>query len=358
MEIKKSGPTVFVLCQLDDRYFKGLVGKYEFDLHFVLQGKDCEAGDHIVRARSAWFGTRSISAEVDLDAGIYEVVPKIVATRDADAPEVQDVVKKVAEKNPQKLRQIGMNYDIANARGASELTEVEKKQKEQKKKDAAENKKKKEDEEAKEKADFEAWKKEEKAEYEAWKNEKNEKARLAKEPPKDESTKTDSTPATTPATTETAESKEEVSSPATVAEEKSEAKAEAPKPSEDDRAEPKTSPGDTKDEALKIPGGDNHPDHTTGAPHPSAPPSMVDGPGPYRPIYGRSVYGDVPPPPPPPGDKAQADNEPKTWNAVCVLGLRVYSQDPDVSIKLVKPKDQEEGAILDVDGDTPAGATM
>jgi hypothetical protein len=50
--------------------------------------------------------------------------------------------------------------------------------------------------------------------------------------------------------------------------------------------------------------------------------------------------------------------EPKPWNAVCVLGLRVYSQDPEVSIKLVKPKDVEEGAILDVDGETAAGATM
>jgi hypothetical protein len=36
----------------------------------------------------------------------------------------------------------------------------------------------------------------------------------------------------------------------------------------------------------------------------------------------------------------------------------VYSLDPEVSIQLVKPKDVEEGAILDVDGDTAAGATM
>jgi hypothetical protein len=40
-----------------------------------------------------------------------------------------------------------------------------------------------------------------------------------------------------------------------------------------------------------------------------------------------------------------------------VLGLRVYSQDPKVSIKLIKPKNEEEGAILDV-GDVAAGATM
>ncbi|KAH7385464.1 hypothetical protein DE146DRAFT_207055 [Phaeosphaeria sp. MPI-PUGE-AT-0046c] len=365
VEIKKSGPTVFVLCQLDDRYFKGLEGKYDFDLHFVLQRQNCEAGDHIVRARSAWFGTRSISAEVDLEVGIYEVVPKIEATRDADAPEVQDVVKKVAEKNPQKLRQIGMNYDIANARGASELTDEQKKKREQKKKEAAEKKKKKEEEEAKAKEDFEAWKKEEKAEYEAW---KKEKGRRATDSPKEESSKPDTKDEEKkadpgPGSVDTAESKEEVVSPATVDEEKSETKVEASKSSEDKQEQPSKAdqeapPQDLKEEALKVPDNDLQRDHTAGAHQPSAPPSMVDGPGPYRPMYGRSVYGDVPPPPPAAGEKAQADSGPKTWNAVCVLGLRVYSQDPDVSIKLVKPKDEEEGAILDVDGNTPAGATM
>jgi hypothetical protein len=127
-------------------------------LHFVLQEKDCEAGDHIVRARGAWFGNRSISAEINLEPGIYEVLPKIEASRDADAPDVQEMVVKLAEAKPQKLRQIGLNYDIANAKGVDEPTEEEKKKREQKKKEAAEKKKKKLDQEAKEKKDFEAWK--------------------------------------------------------------------------------------------------------------------------------------------------------------------------------------------------------
>ena len=42
---------------------------------------------------------------------------------------------------------------------------------------------------------------------------------------------------------------------------------------------------------------------------------------------------------------------------VCVLGLRVYSQDSETKITLVKPKNPEEGASLNVD-DAPAGATM
>ncbi|KAK1468190.1 calpain family cysteine protease [Colletotrichum cuscutae] len=44
------------------------------------------------------------------------------------------------------------------------------------------------------------------------------------------------------------------------------------------------------------------------------------------------------------------------WNAVCVLGLRVYARDPEVSIRLVKPSDAEEASSLIVDGEA-AGAT-
>lgn len=347
----------------------------------MLQEQNAEPGDHIVRARGAWFGNRSISAEVDLDVGIYEVLPKIEASRDGDAPDVHDVVTKVAERNPQKLRQIGLNYDIANAKGFDEPTEEEKKEKERKKKDAADKKKKKLEEEAKDKADFEAWKREEKAEYEAWKKEKEREKGKGKTTSKEGDTKDDtkeseakkedlpvatevkddkpekneqSTPVEPPA------AKDESASPSTAVEQKGEAKVDTTEAKEDN--DTKTKPSDGADAS-----DDEAPQHTPEdeAPpqHPLPPASMIDGPLPYRPMYGRhpdSVYGDVPPPPPPPQQVSgpPADNSPKPWNAVCVLGLRVYSQDPEVSIKLIKPKDAEEGALLDVDGDTAAGATM
>jgi hypothetical protein len=354
---------------LDDRYFRGLEGKYDFDLHFVLQERGCDAGDHIVRARGAWFGNRSISAEVDLEAGVYEVLPKIEASRDADAPDVQEVVIKVADRNPQKLRQIGLNYDIANAKGISELTEEERKQREQKKKEAAEKKKKKMQEEAKEKADLETWKKEEKADYEAWKRKKARHARLSdtgvdKTKTKDEEVKTDAAADAT----ETAKVEEDASSPSTIAEVTTDVKDEAnkgdtdvkdaeagPEAGNENETEHEDDTGDHA-EAQETPEDAGHPDDLV---------PIADGPGPspgpYRPMYRRhpdSIYGDGPQPPPPRRSRPPPDNAPKPWNAVCVLGLRVYSQDSGVSIKLVKPKDAEEGAILDVDGDTPAGATM
>ncbi|KAF2669359.1 cysteine proteinase [Microthyrium microscopicum] len=114
--IKKAGPVVVVLTQLDSRYFKGLEGPYSFELHFIL--RSIKDNEEIVRARDNPGGDRrSISAEVDLEPGEYEVIPKILAQRWDDVPRVENVVKKYAEANPQKLRQIGINHDIANAKG-------------------------------------------------------------------------------------------------------------------------------------------------------------------------------------------------------------------------------------------------
>lgn len=161
------------------------------------------------------------------------------------------------------------------------------------------------------------------------------------------------------------EDKEDAPSPSTAAGENSDTNNEAAKTgSTDADAKSEAENNDNASDDGQAPGS---PENSPPRPNPggqAAPPSIVDGPNPSRPMYYRhphSVYGYVPPPPPPPPpqqSRPAADNTPKPWNAVCVLGLRVYSQDLDVSIKLVKPKDVEEGAILDVDGDTPAGATM
>ena len=347
-----------------------------------MQEANAEAGDHIVRARGAWFGNRSISAEVDLEVGTYEVLPKIEASRDADAPDVHEVVTKVAESNPQKLRQIGMNYDIANAKGVAGVSEEEKKKKEQKKKEAAEKKKKEREEEQKEKADFEAWKKEEKAEYEAWKKEKNDreekdkpKQEGAKEAPKDSAEKKEETDAVATAVIADSikaqkdeavdttaipaeEAKPEVVIDLTIRAKDSESQNEIATgaPSNENAAEPIIEVDEPSDDEEAHHTPDNDDDVAPRHRGPPGPPSNASFRYGHR--YQDSLYGDAPPPPPPPAARSIADNEPRPWNAVCVLGLRVYSQDPEVSIKLVKPKDLEEGAILDVDGDTAAGATM
>jgi hypothetical protein len=187
----------------------GLEGQYDFELHFILQEENAPIGEHIVRARgSASGGGRSVNAEVDLLPGRYKVLPKILAWRNKAKATVEDVVKKAAEKKPQKLRQIGLNYDLAHA----------------------------------------------KAFYEDWED-------------MDET-----------------------------------------EPGEEDP------PAEANEEDTYPPNGDLGPRNTNPKPRP--------------------------------------------WNAVCAIGLRVYSKDPTVTIKLVKPEDVEEGAALALDGVIPAGATM
>src|ERR1700761_770392 len=94
----------------------GLEGQYAFELHFQLREANSRAGEYLIRARSD-MGLRSVSAEIELEKGEYEVLPKILASRYSDKPAVEDVVKRYADQNPQKLRQLGVNHDIANAKG-------------------------------------------------------------------------------------------------------------------------------------------------------------------------------------------------------------------------------------------------
>jgi hypothetical protein len=84
-----------------------------------------------VRGR-AEMGLRSASAEIELEKGEYEILPKILASRFTDKPSIEDIVKKYADKKPQKLRQIGINHDIANAKGLEkkDMEEMEEMQKE------------------------------------------------------------------------------------------------------------------------------------------------------------------------------------------------------------------------------------
>lgn len=371
VEIKKAGPTVFVLAQLDERYFLGLEGKYYFDLHFILQEAGAGPGDHIVRVRGAWFGNRSISAEVDLEPGKYEVVPKIVAWKDDDRPDVYDVVQKLANKNPQKLRQIGMNYDIANAKGVTAVTEEARKKREAKKKEAEEKKKREEEEGEKERKEFETWKREKKEREEREKAEKGESKDTAKEDAKEGENKDEQAAEKKVVDDKKAEEKEdppkeEENKDSTLVEstpKKEEALQDAtaaPTSDETQKSDTKTNPTPA-DAAAPADKKDTDTTYSADAPAPAAreqPSATAAAPDAHV-----STEEPTPAPAPAPTEAAAApakeeDKTTKPWNAVCVLGLRVYSKDAEVSIKLVGPKDAEEGAVLDVDGVIQAGATM
>jgi hypothetical protein len=113
--IPKSGPVVIVLSQLDDRYFRGLEGQYEFHLQFRLH-KEGEY-EYIVRSNKAYYMKRSVSTELDLDAGVYWVLLKITAKRYPESPTVEEVIAKTCQVRREKLLSVGLSYDMAHAKG-------------------------------------------------------------------------------------------------------------------------------------------------------------------------------------------------------------------------------------------------
>ncbi|KUJ13041.1 cysteine proteinase [Mollisia scopiformis] len=119
------GHVVIVLSQLDDRYFRGLEGQYFFKLNFRLHSSDNLGGDdYIARSHGNSIMFRSVVAELpDLQDGTYSVVVKVVAERNQKAYSVEEVVEKMCrdktDKYREKFSQVGLSYNMAHSKGAS-----------------------------------------------------------------------------------------------------------------------------------------------------------------------------------------------------------------------------------------------
>lgn len=124
------------MIKLDDRYFYGLEGQYVFHLHFRLE-KEGES-DYIVRSHGNYFMRRSVSTDIELEPGTYSVLMKITAKR-WGRPTPEQVIRESCRHRQDKLIHIGLAYDLAHAKGQIKETEREKglrKQREEKKKAA------------------------------------------------------------------------------------------------------------------------------------------------------------------------------------------------------------------------------
>lgn len=137
MNITEAGPVVIVLSQLDTRYFKGLAGEYTFVLKFRVQKEGEE--DYLVRSHSSHFMGRSVNAEINLDPGRYHVLMKITAFRHDDLESTEQVVRRLAPSRREKLVQVGLSYDLAHAKGL--VTETEQEHRENERRKAAQRKK-------------------------------------------------------------------------------------------------------------------------------------------------------------------------------------------------------------------------
>lgn len=401
-----------VVLQLDERYFKGFEGQYLFELHFLLQQEGAEVGDHIARARpsSAGHWQRSVSAEVDLEEpGRYEVIPMIIATKVDDMDPVEEVVKDWAEKNPQKLRQIGLNYDIAHLKAAAPKSEGKKDEKPKDQQEMVAGESKKDDfkeepaaESGVEKAPAEAAKEEALAEEqlaeaskegppandpEAETVKKETSAEEASKEVTNEEVSADEEPKEAAKEEEPEESakeeepkesaqEEELEEAAKEEEPKEAAKDEEPKESfkEEEPRESAREEAPTEEPPMEVAKETEtavtaqslaEPSHASGG-KPKAASGQPLGAGPAQAVVEvpeaadeEAEEKDVKKPEPKSGDDSEeaADANTSSWNAVCSVGLRVFSKDPSVIIKLVTPSTIEEGSTLDVGGNA-SGATM
>lgn len=122
--VTKPGPVVVVLSQLDSRYFRGLEGEYTFQLHFRFEKDGDES--FMVRSHSNYSMSRSVSTDIDLEAGTYSVLMKITAKRWVGDSTPDQVIRNSCMNRPEKLIQVGLSYDLAHAKGEIRETEKEK----------------------------------------------------------------------------------------------------------------------------------------------------------------------------------------------------------------------------------------
>jgi hypothetical protein len=129
------GPVVIVLAQPDVSYFQGLQGRYTYCLHFrVYNVKD--KTKYLARSMHVssgnYINTRSVSVDLDLEAGNYNISIKIEPTR-APYRTAESVIETEAPYRKQKLLQIGRNFELAHAKGKlrEKEQEVRKQKKEQ-----------------------------------------------------------------------------------------------------------------------------------------------------------------------------------------------------------------------------------
>ncbi|KAL8674572.1 MAG: hypothetical protein Q9168_001015 [Polycauliona sp. 1 TL-2023] len=143
--VTKPGPVIIVLSQLDNRYYKGLEGEYTFKLNFRFEKDGDES--FMVRSHSNYSMSRSVSTDIHLEPGTYSVLMKITAKRWVGDATPDQIIRASCKFRPEKLIQIGLSYDLAHAKGEIRETEKEKGVRElrEQKKNAADHQKRRAD---------------------------------------------------------------------------------------------------------------------------------------------------------------------------------------------------------------------
>ncbi|KAG8532786.1 uncharacterized protein KY384_002664 [Bacidia gigantensis] len=376
--LTKTSPIVIVLSQLDNRYWRGLEGQYDFKLHYRLD-KDGEE-DYIVRSYSNYFMGRSVSTDLVLEPGTYSVLMKITAKRNSALTTPASIVRDNCKIRPNKLIQIGLSYDLAFAKGDIKETEEEKQNRAalDVKKQEARRIKQRAEVSAKQRKDWETEKRERarkkrrdqkrkdyrlekegkaklkdsgedpgkvKSEKEIEGNDKNGNEMVVVERPKEgkeESGKADKeavkqqSPETTPpeGTSQVNDRDSNDDTEAAQGQSKTNQTVDTDAPQEQAKEDqPDVAEADDKDDYL----------YDSDASFESSIDSVLDLDEDV-PATDQSAAGTA---------DATNDEDPEIendpWNACCIVGLRVYNKDSGCSIKVVRPRSGEDKAGLEVD---------
>ncbi|KIN05743.1 hypothetical protein OIDMADRAFT_38228 [Oidiodendron maius Zn] len=368
---------VLVLSQLDDRYYCGLEGQYSFKLAFRVHKAGEE--DYIVRSHVNYCMSRSVTAELDLDAGEYHVLVKIEAVKYDGSLAVEDVLRNNAKRRRDKLLRIGRAYDLAHAKGqiveSSEEKEarekLEAKEKEKKKKEMkdklmkekerrkhVENKETRKTREAaakrkakakanSKKAQTEAKKGEEKKENQKEGSETNEETRPEATQGKEDGniTKSESVEALSVSDPKPIENTALDSAPKEAEELSKVGETKESEPSTEKENNKNGKDGET--EAVPTEAADANSKPETGAPEDEDDEDLSD----IESIVSDITTGvveeaveearlaaETAATSEPPADEEEDEFEKDPWNAVAVVGLRVYSKGSPVSIRVIRPK--------------------
>lgn len=115
IEVPERTDAVIVLQQLDDRYFEGLQGKYNYYLQFRVQKEDGTDEEYFARSSQNYELRRSNNVEVTLEKGRYTVLFKVEA-RKTNRKDVEAVIKENIWRK-EKLMTVGTLYDLAHQKG-------------------------------------------------------------------------------------------------------------------------------------------------------------------------------------------------------------------------------------------------
>ncbi|KAI9785388.1 MAG: hypothetical protein M1839_000407 [Geoglossum umbratile] len=348
--LTKESPVVIVLAQLDDRYFRGLGGQYYFKLQFRVHREG--ERDYLVRSHGSYYMRRSVSTELNLEAGKYLVLVKVTADRNEKLPSVEQVVRDTCRHKRDKLLQIGLSYDLAHARAQIEETDEQKKQREER-----------------ERRGEEAERKKKKAEIKAERAKMREKERRRRHRERERAARVQKKRELREAAQKAQALKTESERDATDKVEKDLAKTGDGENNEKNGVVPR----DVEWREQQIINGlrnciGSPPARTLTVPEvssnfisPSRSPASIlselsSDPDSEPEIDDDDLDAFFPPPSQikltPGGPTASAPSvepdDPDPWNAVCVVGLRVYTKDTEVSVQVITPKEHDE-ASLDVD---------